>query len=84
MSNEFKPGEVYLRHTSPGGTTYVTEHRVWNAELLLSSQRAAVEKVNADDAKKTDSERKAAGWKTLARVEQITIDQYKAERKAAR
>ena len=38
MNDEFSPRDVYARHTSKTGDTYVAEHRVWNAERFFAAR----------------------------------------------
>lgn len=63
--------DIYLRHTDPQGKSFVQEHRVWDADRFIASQQQAAKKLNADQ--KPDAPR-------LAKVEQITPDQYRTER----
>lgn len=65
--------DIFLRHTTSSGDSYVMSHRVWDAERFIASQQAAADKVN--EQAKDDTQRKA-------RVEQITAEQYEKERKA--
>jgi hypothetical protein len=65
--------DIYMRHTSPEGKSYVMEHRVWDAERFVAACAAAAVTVN---------EKQDAGKPRLAKSEQITRDQYLAERKA--
>lgn len=64
------PRTIWMRFTSNDGSAHVSEHVVWNKELFVSSK--------ADDAA-TERARPDAG-RRLAKAEQITEDQYKAER----
>ena len=66
--------DIYLRHTATDGKSYVQEHRVWDAERFVEAQDYAVSKANA--------EARAEKKKAMANVEQITREQYLAERKA--
>lgn len=66
---------LYLRQTSADGKTHVTEHWVWDAERFLAARKRESEKLNAD------ALRDNAKATQLARVEQITDDQYLKERK---
>ena len=63
--------DIYMRHTSADGGSYVQCHRVWDAARFIASQAGAAAKVNADQ--KGDSPR-------LAKAVQITEDQYRKER----
>ncbi len=36
--------EIYMRHTTKEGAAYVVEHRVWDANLFVTSQRDAAKK----------------------------------------
>lgn len=65
--------DLFMRHTSTDGQSYVHCHRTWNAELFISSQQDAVARVNADAAKK--------GEPAGAKAEQITEAQYLKEKK---
>lgn len=33
------PHEIYVRHTSKDGSSYVQEHRVWDAERFMSARQ---------------------------------------------
>jgi hypothetical protein len=63
--------EVYMRHTDTDGATWVREHRVWDGDLFVASQQSAAQELNA--AVKDDGKR-------LAKAEQITREQYLANR----
>lgn len=65
--------DIYMRHTSPEGNSYVMEHRVWDAQRFIASCEAAALSVN---------EKQEAGKPRKAKAEQITREQYLAERKA--
>lgn len=71
MALELMGRDLWLRHTGTDGKSHVMQHRVWDADRFVASQQAAVAKVNADQ--KGDA-------KHTARVEQITEEQYRAER----
>lgn len=64
------PRTIWMRFTSNDGSAHVSEHVVWNKDLFLSRK--------ADDAA-AERARPDAG-KGLAKAEQITEEQYKAER----
>jgi len=66
--------DVYLRHTAGDGSTSVREHRVWDADRFIAAQVAEAARL-ASAAR--DQDEPAA-----FRVEQITADQYRNERKA--
>lgn len=65
--------DVYLRHTGVDGNSYVQDHRAWDAERLVAARQRDAEAANA---------RAEAGKPRLAKVEQITQEQYLAERRA--
>lgn len=65
--------DVYLRHTGTDGKVHVSQHRTWDAELFVAAQQRAAEKLNAEAI--------AKGEPSKARVDQITDDQFKKERK---
>lgn len=66
--------DVFLRHTDTEGKKRVELHRCWDAERFIASVQAAAEKVNADHRAATPPK------PALAKVEQITEDQYRKER----
>jgi hypothetical protein len=74
MTIELVTRDIFLRHTATDGKSYVRDHRVWDADRFIAAQQAAAQKLN-------DGE--AAGKPRLAKVEQITEEQYRAERKAS-
>jgi hypothetical protein len=45
MTLEHSGRDIYMRHTSKEGDTYVQEHRVWDADLFVTSQVDAARKV---------------------------------------
>lgn len=63
--------DFWLRHTDTDGKSYVREHRVWDGELFLASQQDAARNLN---------EGQKPGKSRLAKVEQITQEQYLKER----
>lgn len=65
--------DIYLRHTSVDGKSYVQEHRVWDADRFLATRQDEARKLNKDAA--------AKGKPASAAVEQITHQQYLNERK---
>jgi hypothetical protein len=65
--------DIYLRHTATDGKSFVQEHRCWDADRFIASQQQAAAKVNADT---------KPGTPRLAKVEQITANQYRTERKS--
>jgi hypothetical protein len=65
--------DIYLRHTSTKGESYVQSHLTWDHERFIASQKDAAAKLNSEQ--KDDEPR-------LASVEQITEEQYRKERKA--
>lgn len=72
MSSSLAGRDIYIRHTGPNGNHYVQHHRVWDADRFIASQQTAVERLNAEQ---------PAGRPGLAKVEQITAEQYQQERK---
>lgn len=62
--------DIYVRHTGVDGKSRAEYHRTWDADTLLKSLQAAVDKVNRD---------KGAG--SRAAIQQITKEQYLKERK---
>lgn len=72
--------DVFVRHTGPRGDTYMQLHRVWGGnagvERFMAGQREAAIKVN-DDHQREHPKDVARAW-----AEQITEDQYRAERNA--
>lgn len=65
--------DIYLRHTGTDGNSFVQDHRAWDAERLLESRKRDAAAAN---------ERVEAGKPRLSKVEQITKEQYLAERRA--
>jgi hypothetical protein len=65
--------DIYLRHTGTDGNSFIAHHRAWDADRMLEHRRREAANANADV--KGDKSR-------LAKVEQITEDQYLAERRA--
>jgi len=63
--------DIYLRHTSVTGNSYVHAHRVWNKKIFLATRKSECDDLNA---KQKVNEPK------LAKVEQITELQYQRER----
>jgi hypothetical protein len=66
-SNTLIPRDVYARHTNRDGTTYVTQHRVWDAERFFAARSAEAAKERAKEGGKVS-------------IEQITEEQYRKER----
>lgn len=62
---------IWMRHTATDGASYVAAHLVWDADKFIAEQTEAVKKVNADA---------KPGTPRLAKVEQITEEQYSKER----
>ena len=62
--------DLFLRHTGTDGAAYVQHHRAWDPARLLARRQE-----DAADANK----RADAGKPRLAKVEQITAEQYRAE-----
>ena len=44
ISDQFTVRDVYARHTDKSGKSYVTSHRVWNAERFFSARAAEAAK----------------------------------------
>lgn len=63
--------DVYVRHTNTDGHSYAAEHRVWDVGLFMSARESETTLLNA----KVES-----NGKRLAKVEQITREQYLQER----
>lgn len=40
MHDEFSPRDVFARHTDKTGKSYVSEHRVWNADRFFAARNA--------------------------------------------
>lgn len=36
------PHEIYVRHTSKDGSSYVQEHRVWDADRFMATRKDEV------------------------------------------
>lgn len=62
--------DIYVRHTNVEGKAYVAHHRVWDADRFIAARQREADALNADQ--KQDKPR-------LARVEQITEEQYRKE-----
>lgn len=73
MALEPSGRDVFMRHTDPNGKTHVDLHRAWDVDAFLASQKQAADNVNNAEANPL---------KRQVRAEQITRDQYLAERKA--
>lgn len=69
---EMTARDIFVRHTATDGTSTVQQHRVWDAERFMAARQADAVKLNAD-VKGDEAPRKA-------KAEQITADQYSAER----
>lgn len=65
--------DLYLKSTDARGCITFSEHRVWSADRFMAArnQEAAIENAKA---RQDDPDRKA----DLAKVEQLTDDQFKA------
>jgi len=70
-SIEMVARDIFVRHTATDGTSTVQQHRVWDADRFMATRQADAAKLNADV--KGEAPRKA-------KAEQITEDQYRAER----
>jgi hypothetical protein len=71
MALELMGRDVWMRHTSTDGKSYVNHHRVWDAEHFIESQHKAVRDVN---------EKQDGGKPRLAKAEPITEEQYLKEK----
>lgn len=67
--------DIFMRHTSTTGASYVQSHRVWDADRFVAAQAKAAADLNTD-ARKDDPAAPAR-----AKAEQITEDQFHNERK---
>lgn len=67
--------DLYMRHTDGSGKSYVTCHRVWDADLFEAAQRQQASKLALDAAEKT-------GKPGKHKAERITEDQYNQEKKS--
>lgn len=63
--------EIYMRHTSVDGTSYVASHVVWDADTFIAARQREAAKLNAGQ--KGNEPRMAA-------AQQITQEQYLKER----
>lgn len=73
MSIELISRDIYLRHTDGNGHSVVRCHRVWDADRFVASLQAL--------AKKEAERAFAKDEPYMHKVEQITDDQFKKERK---
>lgn len=64
--------DLFMRHTDTDGKSVVRSHRVWDKEAFIAARQGEAASENAKV--KGDKPRKA-------RVDQITEDQYRKERK---
>lgn len=83
ISPEMTCRDLYVRHTSPEGSSYIVEHRVWDADKFLAALQSACRKVNAEAA--AEAQRKAGFGGailplTLAKVELVDRAAYVRER----
>lgn len=69
-----QPRDIYLRHTSTTGSSYVQQHRVWDADRFIAGAQSEAAKANAE----------VKDGSGKAKAEQITEDQYHHERRATR
>ncbi len=67
--------DIFLRHTATNGKSFVQTHRVWDADRFIAGQQQAAANLNRDA---TNQGAKPAAC--LAKVEQITEEQYRNER----
>jgi len=44
-ANSLVGRDIWMRHTGKDGTSYVMQHRVWNAQLFVETQAADALKV---------------------------------------
>lgn len=71
MNDRISTRAIHLRHTATDGKHHVQEHTVWDAAKFVDSLQREAAKQNAES--KNPTQRKA-------KVEQITAEQYRAER----
>ena len=38
------PHDIYVRHTDKDGKSYVSEHRVWDADLFMATHQTEAQK----------------------------------------
>lgn len=69
--------DIFLRHTATDGKSHVLLHRVWDAERFIAAQQQSAANLNRDAVSQG-----AKPTACLAKVEQITEEQYRTERKA--
>lgn len=72
MALEHVGRDLYLKRTACDGKSVIEEHRVWDADRFLTSQRKQAEKLNADQKE---------GEPQHAAIQQVTREQYLAERR---
>jgi hypothetical protein len=65
-----QPREIYMLGTSTDGAKTYSEHRVWNADLFITTRQVEARNANADA--------KARNKPAKASAEQITLAQYRA------
>lgn len=65
--------DVFARHTDTNGASHVQSHRVWDADRFFGARQTEAASANAQAIKK--------GEPALAKVEQITEQQYRDQRK---
>ncbi len=70
-NNRISTRDMFIRHTAGDGKKHVQQHRVWDGAKFVASLQRDADKQNAEA--KDPSQRQAG-------VEQITEDQYRAER----
>lgn len=71
MAIEMVGRDMFLRHTAGNGRSYVRSHRVWDADKFMAAQKQAAVTLNAEE---SDPKQR------MAKVEQITEDQYLKEK----
>lgn len=76
MTTSMPGRDIYLRHTDTAGHSWVQQHRVWDIDRFVTAQKTAAAGVNRDAVAKDPTA------PALAKVEQITNEQYHSERKS--
>lgn len=71
MNDRMSTRDIHIRHTATDGKAHVQEHRVWDGAKFFDSLQREASKQNAESKKPAER---------LAKVEQITEEQYRAER----
>lgn len=73
MSIELICKDVFLRHTGADGNSFVQQHRCWDAEHFVAIRTA--------EAHEAAEKARAKGEPAKHKVEVISEDQYRKERK---